>query len=62
VSAIKRLIAEDPGKFVAIAANKIPGEVEVTSSTYVIVAPSAAESTEEWLSQLSIQRPDQTLQ
>jgi hypothetical protein len=57
------MIRDFPDKFVTVAANKIPGEVEVSNTTYVIVAPKAATSTEEWLQSLSARRPDQaTLQ
>jgi hypothetical protein len=61
-AAIERVIAEDPAKFLAIAASKVPGEIEVSNTSYVIVAPEAAASTEEWLESLSVRRPDQALQ
>jgi hypothetical protein len=61
-AAIERVIAEDPAKFLAIAANKVPGEVEVSTTSYVVVAPEAAASTDEWLESLSVRRPDQKLQ
>jgi hypothetical protein len=40
----------------------VPGEVEVSTTSYVIVAPEAAASTEEWLESLSVRRPDEKLQ
>jgi hypothetical protein len=60
--AIKRMIETMPDKFVTVAAGKIPQEVEHTSNTYVIVAPEASTSTQEWLDSLSVRRPDQTIQ
>jgi hypothetical protein len=60
--AIRRMIETMPDKFVTVAAGKIPQEVEHTSNTYVIVAPEASSSTQEWLDSLSVRRPDQTIQ
>ena len=60
--AILDTLKADPAKFLAIAASKVPGEVEVSNTSYVIVAPEAAASTEEWLESLSVRRPDETLQ
>jgi hypothetical protein len=60
--AILRMIRDMPDKFVTVAAGKIPAEVEHTSNTYVIVAPEASTSTQEWLDSLSVRRPDQTIQ
>ena len=62
LSCLYRVARDMPDKFILAAANKIPGEVEVTNSTYVIVAPEAVSSTEEWLQSLSVRRPDETLQ
>jgi hypothetical protein len=60
--ALKRVIETMPDKFIAVAAGKIPAEIEHTSNTYVIVAPEASTSTQEWLDSLSVRRPDQTIQ
>jgi hypothetical protein len=60
--AIKRMMRDMPDKFVMVAASKIPQEVETTTTTYVIVAPEASTSTQEWLDSLSVRRPDQTIQ
>jgi hypothetical protein len=59
---IKRMMRDMPDKFVVVAASKIPQEVETTTTTYVIVAPEASTSTQEWLDSLSVRRPDQTIQ
>jgi hypothetical protein len=59
--ALKRMIETMPDKFVTVAAGKIPGEMEVTSTTYVIVAPEASTSTQEWLDSLSVRRPGETV-
>jgi hypothetical protein len=60
--AIRRMMRDMPDKFVVVAASKIPQEVETTTTTYVIVAPEASTSTQEWLDSLSVRRPDQTIQ
>jgi hypothetical protein len=60
--AIKRMMRDMPDKFVVVAASKIPQEVEHTSNTYVIVAPEASTSTQEWLDSLSVRRPGETIQ
>jgi hypothetical protein len=57
--ALKRMMRDMPDKFVTVAAGKVPQELEVTNSTYVIVAPEASTSTQEWLDTLSVRRPDQ---
>jgi hypothetical protein len=62
LSCLYRVAKDMPDKFILAAANKIPGEVEVTSNTYVIGAPEASTSTQEWLDSLSVRRPDQTIQ
>jgi hypothetical protein len=62
LAALYRVARDFPDKFVVAAAGKIPAEVEHTSNTYVIVAPEASTSTQEWLDSLSVRRPDQTIQ
>jgi hypothetical protein len=59
---IKRMMRDMPDKFVVVAASKIPQEVETTTTTYVIVAPEASTSTQEWLDSLSVRRPGETIQ
>jgi hypothetical protein len=56
------MMRDMPDKFVTVAAGKIPQEVELTSNTYVIVAPEACSSTQEWLDSLSVRRPGETIQ
>jgi hypothetical protein len=60
--AIRRMMRDMPDKFVMVAASKIPQEVETTTTTYVIVAPEASTSTQEWLDSLSVRRPGETIQ
>jgi hypothetical protein len=62
VDALKRMMRDMPDKFVTVAAGKIPQEVELTSNTYVIVAPEPCSSTQEWLDSLSVRRPGETIQ
>jgi hypothetical protein len=62
LAALYRVARDFPDKFVVAAAGKIPQEVETTTTTYVIVAPEASSSTQEWLDSLSVRRPDQTIQ
>jgi hypothetical protein len=62
LSCLYRVARDMPDKFILAAANKIPGEIEVTNSTYVIVAPEASTSTQEWLDSLSVLRPGETIQ
>jgi hypothetical protein len=50
-SVITRVIQEDPAKFLAVAANMLPKEVEVTSQRFVVIVPAQAESVDEWLTQ-----------
>src|SRR5829696_5623987 len=57
LSCLYRVAKDMPDKFILAAAGKIPNEIEVTSSTYVIVAPEASASTQEWLDSLSVRRP-----
>jgi hypothetical protein len=52
---IASVIAEDPGKFLTVAANMLPKEVEVTNKEFVIVVPAQADSVDEWLSQHQIE-------
>jgi hypothetical protein len=49
-------IKADPAKYLAIVASKVPGEIEMSNTSYVIVAAPMAESTEEWLAQLTMPR------
>jgi hypothetical protein len=62
LDALYKVCRTMPDKFIMAAAGKIPSEVEHTSNTYVIVAPEASTSTQEWLDSLSVRRPDQTIQ
>jgi hypothetical protein len=62
LAALYRVARDFPDKFVVAAAGKIPAEVEHTSNTYVIVAPEASTSTQEWLDSLSVRRPGETIQ
>jgi hypothetical protein len=62
LAALYKVARTMPDKFILAAAGKIPQEVEHTSATYVIVAPEASSTTQEWLDSLSVRRPDQTIQ
>jgi hypothetical protein len=56
-SVITRVINEDPGKFLTVAANMLPKEIESTSTQFVVVVPSVAATVEEWLEQTPTARP-----
>jgi hypothetical protein len=62
LAALYKVARTMPDKFILASAGKIPAEVEHTSNTYVIVAPEASTSTQEWLDSLSVRRPGETIQ
>jgi hypothetical protein len=62
IAALYKVAKTMPDKFIMAAAGKIPQEVETTTTTYVIVAPEASTSTQEWLDSLSVRRPGETIQ
>jgi hypothetical protein len=59
---IQRVINEDPGRFLTVAANMLPKEVEVTNKEFVVVVPAQADSVDEWLSQNQIETTRPTVQ
>jgi hypothetical protein len=59
---IARVINEDPGRFLTVAANMLPKEIEHTNKEFVIVVPAVAESVDEWLTQHQITTTHKSVQ